>query len=313
MYTKAALAITGQILMFVGSWNLITCEPRSKKDFRCATKGVLSPHHDVQSNMMLAVFGVAIIIVADTFYANVNMDASLNPREDIHPIKWWLTGIWPLQYNWKAKTFRDRCLRGIWLGTRMLLAYIGMMVVWVGVYNLIDDNMMGNSWPMASTMVEQPCLGAELRTATVDACTDAGCPYDGTGCFREITTVDRCYESKAMTAACQKAWNKSNAITLVVGAVLLIITRTYYCMASIFPDASTGQRRPKFLEEMNLKYSWSMITEFYRAFPRVHGRRCLEAVIALFGKNMIWVGMINLMFAGTLKAGVNPPSPHPLS
>ena len=85
--------------------------------------------------------------------------------------------MWPFKYDWGGSSPRERWLRGIFMSMRLLLALLGMMMVWVGMYNLIDDDIAGYSGALTKALLAQPCLALGDRAT----CTADGCEWNSTG------------------------------------------------------------------------------------------------------------------------------------
>lgn len=105
---KATIAIHASIMMWVGSWDLIAVEKRRDH----ATDDDALFRSSMVTYVIYTVFGALICIITDTLYGNAGLDAGfLHPRFST-PYAWY-------------------CFR-------MLIAGIGTMMLWAGLYNVID-------------------------------------------------------------------------------------------------------------------------------------------------------------------------------
>eukprot|EP00047_Mylnosiga_fluctuans_P012190 m.24780 g.24780 ORF g.24780 m.24780 type:complete len:387 (-) comp4063_c0_seq1:266-1426(-) len=105
---KATVAIHASIMLWVGSWGLIALE---KKRDGASTDDALF-RTSLTTYVVYSVLGTLLCIATDTFYGNAGLEAGY-----LHP-----------RYS------KNRILYAVRLG----LAWVGTMLMWSGLYNVID-------------------------------------------------------------------------------------------------------------------------------------------------------------------------------
>ena len=108
LVVRASIAIHSSILLWVGSWDLIAVEKRRDH----VTDDDALFRSSIATYVIYTVLGSLLCIATDTLYGNAGLDGGfLHPR---------YSKPWPMY------TFR------------LILSWIGTMLMWAGLYNLID-------------------------------------------------------------------------------------------------------------------------------------------------------------------------------
>lgn len=105
---RATIAIHASIMLWVGSWDLIAVEKRREH----VTDDDALFRSSLATYLIYTFLGIFICMVTDTLYGNAGLDAGfLHPRF--------------------SRPFAMYCFR-------LVLAWVGTMLMWAGLYNLID-------------------------------------------------------------------------------------------------------------------------------------------------------------------------------
>lgn len=256
LYFKASLAILAQSLIWVGVWDLLSEEIVGHNEDRFVR--ALS-RDGASTNIGYALGGLLIIISVDTAYANAYLDTPLNPRENAVPdcLKWWQKG-----FSWNSKAPAD--VRSKWIRTslRVAISYFGMLMGWVGWFNLIDDQLGGFGGAIGNA------LGGG------DGAVSISVYYD---------TVATC------------SW-----LFLGLGVLILLLTDTFYNMACIFPPEIEPRRRFKHFDDLKTGFSCDALWLWILAWPTDQGLAFLRLLVSIFAQNLVWNGMYNLAEYGPL-------------
>ena len=73
-YAKAAVALLGQWLIWVGSWDLLSCEARNRDDYSC--DWALAPQDGTRVNVGYTAGGLLILCLTDTYCEGAATPAS---------------------------------------------------------------------------------------------------------------------------------------------------------------------------------------------------------------------------------------------
>ena len=132
-YARAIIALHGSVLMWVGAWNILSLESRYELNTNnvtcpsCTVSGQV-PFSESYAMWLYAWFGLLICVTVDTLYSNAGMDTPLNPRD----------GLWPPQWRWWNTKWRNPWQRRIRYSMRTIIAWLGMLLMWIGFYNVLE-------------------------------------------------------------------------------------------------------------------------------------------------------------------------------
>lgn len=129
-------------MIWVGAWDLLSDEARGVGSNET---GHVLFDKEMETHVGHYAGGTLLTIFCDTRdYAGAGVDSAMNPRGGVIPVwmRWWQRGL-----TWEGRAAWDEWNRRARHTLRGVLSYTGMFMLWVGIYNFLDDERF-IAWPV---------------------------------------------------------------------------------------------------------------------------------------------------------------------
>lgn len=237
VYLRAYVGLFAGAMMWVGIWDLLSDEERMSGQ----VEHVMSWKKDAKEAVGYIFAGSAIIVLTDTYYAGCGMDTPFRPREGVIPawMRWWQRG-----FVWGSRAAWDKWNRRVRYTVRCILAWFGMVMQWVGVYNLLENEIFPHTnWTDPESVQQR-------------------------------LHVDWGY--------------------LICGMLILVVTNTFYNMATVFPPEVETGRVVQTFKKPDCTTTWASIPMGVKWWVFNEGGPFIRCFCSVVAQNMIWVGLYGL-------------------